>query len=125
MKTPLELEYKKKRQEIKKRLKEFQNLRNASDEDIFSELCFCVLTPQTKAVNCDKAVRDLKESGLLFKGDKSAISKRLKGLVRFHNNKATYIITARKLFSAQGESVSCAKAHPPLAEAEKMEKVLI
>jgi len=91
-------EYKKKKQQIKKSLKEFRGLRNAKDEDIFQELCFCILTPQTKALFCDKAVKDLRKSGLLFKGDKDTISKRLKGKVRFHNNKAEYIIAARKLF---------------------------
>lgn len=92
------LEYRKKRRQIKERLKEFQDLRNAKDEDIFSELCFCILTPQTKAVFCDKAVKDLKRSGLLFKGDKNTISRRLKGLVRFHNSKAAYLVAARELF---------------------------
>jgi len=99
-----EVEYKKRKLQIKKRLKEFENFKNAKDEDIFSELCFCILTPQTKAVFCDEAIKELKESDLLFEGDKNAISKRLKGLVRFHNNKANYIVEARKLFSAQGGS---------------------
>ena len=91
-------EYKKKRHQIKKRLRKFKNLHRASDKDIFSELCFCILTPQTKAVSCDKAVKDLKKSGLLFNGNKSTISKRLKGAVRFHNNKAAYVVAARRLF---------------------------
>ena len=96
--NPLISEYKKKRRQIKKRLAEFEDLRNAKDEDIFSELCFCILTPQTKAVYCDRAVRDLDRSGLLFKGNKDVISKRLKGLVRFHNNKAAYLVAAKKFF---------------------------
>lgn len=91
-------EYKKKKHQIKKRLKEFKNLSQTSNEDIFQELCFCILTPQTKAICCDKAVKELRESGLLFKGDKDAISKKLKGLVRFHNNKAGYIVAARRFF---------------------------
>ena len=94
--------YKKKKSQIKKRLKEFRDLQNASDEDIFSELSFCILTPQTKALSCDKAVNDLRKCGLLFKGRKSSISKRLKGKVRFHNDKAAYLVAARCLFSAQG-----------------------
>jgi len=96
-----EVEYKKRKLQIKKRLKEFENFKNAKDEDIFSELCFCILTPQTKAVFCDEAIKELKESDLLFEGDKNAISKRLKGLVRFHNNKANYIVEARKLFRSR------------------------
>ena len=102
-------EYNAKKRQIKKRLNEFKNLRNAKDEDIFQELCFCILTPQAKALSCDKAVKDLKKSGLLFKGCRGAISERLKGKVRFHNNKAAYIVAARNLFSAQGGSASGGK----------------
>ena len=94
--------YKKKRHEIKKRLKEFSKKGSSGDSEIFPELCFCILTPQAKAVYCNAAVEDLRKSGLLFKGCQSAISKKLKGRVRFHNNKAAYLIAARRLFSAQG-----------------------
>lgn len=104
VKSPLKLEYKKKRREIKRRLKEFREMQNSGDEAIFSELCFCILTPQTKAVNCDNAVKELKNSDLLFKGNKDTIRKILKGNVRFHNNKARYLVAARKLFSTQGGS---------------------
>ena len=106
----LTADYNKKRRQIKKRLKEFEALRNGSDEDIFQELCFCLLTPQTKAVFCDRAVKDLKSSGLLFTGTRSAISKRLKGRVRFHNNKAAYLVAARRLLSAQGGSLPVRQA---------------
>jgi N-glycosylase/DNA lyase len=92
-------EYKNKKPQIKKRLREFKVVGKSGGADIFSELCFCILTPQAKAVYCNKAVEDLRKSGLLFKGCSSAISKRLKGRVRFHNNKAAYLVSARKIFS--------------------------
>jgi len=91
------LEYKKKKKRIKRRLKEFRNLHNGKDEDIFAELCFCLLTPQSKAIYCDKAVKNLKRKGLLLKGSKSAVKLELKG-VRFANNKTTYLFAARKFF---------------------------
>jgi N-glycosylase/DNA lyase len=97
-------EYKAKKYNIKKRLREFRRLRKAKDEDIFEELCFCILTPQSKAVSCDRAVRELKKCGLLFRGHKDAISGKLRGHVRFHNNKAAYIVNSRELLSAQGGS---------------------
>ena len=90
-------QYKNKKSEIKKRLLEFEKAGRRSDKDIFSELCFCILTPQSKAVYCDKAVKELKRSGLLLKGSKASIRSRLKG-VRFPNNKAAYLISARKCF---------------------------
>jgi len=90
-------EYKEKKKHIKKRLKEFRDLYGSKDEDIFAELCFCLLTPQSKAVYCDKAVKDLKRKGLLLKGSRRVIKTRLKG-VRFPNNKAAYLIAARRIF---------------------------
>lgn len=84
---------------IIKRLSEFRNLwENAKDGDIFAELVFCLLTPQSKAKVCWKAVLRLKRKDLLLKGSAGEISKNLKG-VRFHNNKAKYIVYARKFFS--------------------------
>ncbi|MBN1871561.1 MAG: N-glycosylase/DNA lyase [Candidatus Omnitrophica bacterium] len=91
-------EYRNKKKAIKSRLKDFSYFLKAGEEDVFQELCFCILTPQTKAVNCDKAVSLLREKGLLFRGNKRDISKVLRGLVRFHNNKASYIVLARKIF---------------------------
>ncbi|MFH1645761.1 MAG: hypothetical protein ABIB11_04995 [Candidatus Omnitrophota bacterium] len=38
------------RKEIKARIKEFGKMRKANDYDIFAELCFCILTPQSKAM---------------------------------------------------------------------------
>ncbi len=91
-------EYKRKKHKIKQRLKKFKVLGNAKDGDIFSELCFCILTPQSKAIYCDKAVKELKKAGLLFKGNVHEIKTKLRGLVRFHNNKASYIVAARRFF---------------------------
>ena len=83
-------EYKKRKGEIKKRLGEFKNIHRRKDEDIFSELSFCILTPQSKAVYCDKAVKELTCSGLLFKGTEDIIGEILRGNVRFHNKKADF-----------------------------------
>ena len=94
----LTLEYKKKKTHIKKRLRDFDSLRNAKNEDLFAELCFCILTPQSKAVFCDKAVKELKKSGMLLSGRKDAVRSKLNG-VRFPNNKASYLILARRFLS--------------------------
>lgn len=91
------LEYKRKKRKIKERLREFSKLHKAKDEDIFAELCFCILTPQSKAVYCDRAIKELKKTRLLFYGCLGAIKSRLKG-VRFPNNKAAYLVAVRKFF---------------------------
>jgi N-glycosylase/DNA lyase len=89
--------YAKKKLEIKKRLKEFRKI--SKDKDMFAELCFCILTPQSKAVHCDRAIKELRKSNLLFKGSISDIKSRLKGLARFHNKKAAYLVAARRVFN--------------------------
>ena len=95
----LSLEYNRKRKKIKERLKEFKRIHKGKDSDIFEELCFCLFTPQANALLCDRAVKELKNSGLLFKGKRTDIRKALKGKVRFQNNKADYCVCARGLFS--------------------------
>lgn len=89
--------YNKRKADIKNRLKEFRGLRYAADKGIFSELAFCLFTPQAKATSCDYALRRLKEDGLLFKGPARAVRSKLKGSVRFHNKKAEYLVAARRL----------------------------
>ena len=101
MTQDLTSEYNKKRHKIRKRLREFASVWKRSDKRIFSELCFCICTPQSKAIYCDRAIRSLERSGLLLKGPRSLIMSHLKG-VRFPNNKATYLIAARKLFRNGG-----------------------
>jgi len=93
--------YKKNKRSIKNRLKDFENSYKKDDKHIFSELCFCLLTPQAEAVECDKAIEELKKTGLLFDGHPKAISPYLKA-ARFLNKKAEFIVNARGLFKKNG-----------------------
>lgn len=95
--------YKKRKSNIKKRLLEFKKMKGADRKKLFAELCFCLCTPQSKAVNCNEAVACLEASGALFDGRAVNIAKYLKGLVRFHNNKARYIVEARRVFYSSSE----------------------
>jgi len=94
--------YKERKTEIANRIKEFQETLNQSDERIFAELCFCICTPQTKATLCWEAVSALMENGLLYAGTREQMVPFLKK-VRFYNNKAEYILEARKLFTKDGK----------------------
>ncbi len=97
----LNKEYKNRKNEIKKRLLEFKKIWSEPDKRIFSELCFCLCNPQSKAVRCDKAVSVLEKSGVLFTGGVSEIKNGLWG-VRFPNNKAKYLVKSRELFTEDG-----------------------
>jgi len=88
-----------KKNEISSRLKEFENIwSDRDDEEIFTELAFCILTPQSKAKSCWDAIVKLKEQDLLLKGDAEQIKQEL-NCVRFKNKKAEYMVKARKLFT--------------------------
>ncbi len=90
------MEYEEIRKTIEKRLNEFKQILNESDDRrVFSELAFCLLTPQSKAKVCWKAIESLMESGELLSGAPEDIEKHLKG-VRFKRNKARYIVQARE-----------------------------
>jgi len=90
--------YKSRKNEIKKRLKEFEFVWLGTDRKIFSELCFCLCTRQSSARVCDSAVSKLELSGLLFNGNEKEIEQNLTG-IRFSGNKAKYIIIARNFFT--------------------------
>ena len=100
MKSLLEY-YRKNKKLIKNRLKDFEDSYKKDDKHVFSELCFCILTPQAEAVKCDQAIKELKTSGLLFNGTPKAISPYLKA-ARFLNKKSEFIVNARGLFKKNG-----------------------
>lgn len=93
--------YKIRKIEILKRLEYFKSIWGKNDKKIFSELCFCILTPQSKAVVCDEIINRLRRNSLLFKGDINKIKPYLKR-ARFYKNKSKYIIGARRLFRGRG-----------------------
>lgn len=80
------------------RLKVFKRYRSLKEEEVFAELAFCLFTPGSKAINGDRAVKELQKQKLLLNGSKAKVASRLRGLVRFHNNKAGYLLDARKAF---------------------------
>ncbi|MCM8819921.1 MAG: N-glycosylase/DNA lyase [Candidatus Omnitrophica bacterium] len=89
--------YNERRKQILDRLNEFQKLKNASYKKIFKELCFCILTPQSKAKMCDAIIAKLYKCGLLFKANKFQLQKYLKP-IRFYKKKSEYIVECRKKF---------------------------
>jgi N-glycosylase/DNA lyase len=96
--------YEKQKSEIKKRLEGFKRIWERSDEDVFVELCFCLLTPQSKARAADRAIKSLLEKNILFSGNKEQILRELVNAgVRFPENKAKYIVEAREFFTHDGK----------------------
>ncbi|MDE1798578.1 MAG: N-glycosylase/DNA lyase [Candidatus Micrarchaeota archaeon] len=106
MLTPerLQIEYLQRRPEIVRRLGYFRSVGQEGNEVLLSELAFCVCAANSSAKAADRAQRKLAESGLLFSDDTQAISSvLLSSHVRFHKNKAKYLIEARRhLFDQKG-----------------------
>lgn len=67
------------------------------DECLFGELCFCILTPQSRARICREAINKLKKDKKLFTASLDELSSYLKG-VRFSERKALFILEARPKF---------------------------
>ena len=84
---------------IESRLEEFQQIwETASEDDLFRELVFCLLTPQSRAKTCWTAVQRLNRKGMIAHGEACRIREELVG-VRFNQRKAEYICLAREMFS--------------------------
>lgn len=75
---------------IQNRLLEFKQV---EESDYFYELCYCLLTPQSKAKNAIKAIQILKEKD--FQNNPFDCSKILKypsHYIRFHNSKSKKLL---------------------------------
>ena len=91
-----------KKKEIISRLADFErSWDRMSEEEIFIELSFCLLTPQSRAKACWDAIGVLTREGLLLKGSVARIREKLH-CVRFHNKKAEYLVDARNIFTENG-----------------------
>jgi N-glycosylase/DNA lyase len=84
--------------QIDSRLTDFRRVWEKGDEKVlFEEMTFCLLTPQSKAKTCWKAVECMKERDILFSGTEESITDCLVG-VRFKYTKAKRIRVLMDLF---------------------------
>jgi len=76
--------------EIRARLKEFEKIKDCNGDDIFKELCFCVLTANTSAEMGLKAMSAA--AGEMVEGNEAKICEALKSCgYRYPNKRAQYI----------------------------------
>ena len=82
--------------DIRRRLAEFTAVPR---EEYFPELVYCLLTPQSSAVNAARAVEALQNAGCWDRPDiSSGILRRASAYIRFHNTKAKRIAEAYTAF---------------------------
>jgi len=82
--------------EIEKALQEFKKTWE-SEEKVFEELCFCLLTPQSSAKGALKTISLLKEHKLLDTGSAAEKEPHLKN-IRFYKTKAKRLEEAQRKF---------------------------
>jgi len=92
-------QYESMKSKLKKSLEQFKKVAEGSDDLLFSELCFCLCTPQSKARVSDAAIKSLVSSGDFFSASEKKVAVHLlKAGVRFHHTKAKRIVEAREWF---------------------------
>lgn len=95
---------------IAERLRQFQQV---PAENYFLELCFCLLTPQSKAENAEKAMARLIELGFPNTGlDPTPILRDPANYIRFHNQKGERL---RAVAARQQEITSMLASIQPTA----------
>jgi N-glycosylase/DNA lyase len=105
--TSLQSLYRQLKPQIEARLETFSALwQRGSSDDIFREMCFCTCTPQNDAKKAWGAVTLLSKKyafAELAQPDAAAVLH--DNGVRFHNNKAQYIIQNRDTFYPRTKSI--------------------
>lgn len=80
---------------VETRLKEFKAFKRKSEKEWFSELCFCILTANSKQKTGEAIQKELGPEGFLRYSQKRIRNTIIKHKHRFHNNKSKYIVEAR------------------------------
>jgi N-glycosylase/DNA lyase len=90
--------YRRKEQEIVRRLEEFKEIWDrGTDEELFMELVYCIITPMARGKMCFSAVDTMVRTGVLFTGTRDQIKGHLIG-ARFIHKKSAYIVEARERY---------------------------
>ena len=97
-------EHGKRKTEIKARLEEFKSV---TGDEIFYEMCFCLLTPQSSGFRADACVQELK--ALNFFNNDVDPRPILKRKIRFHNNKSKYLLEMKKKYNILKEKITSVK----------------
>ena len=92
----LKSNYRNIKSDIRNRLKDFSLVPSS---EYFYEIVYCLLTPQSSAVNADKVIKILKDKKFKLRDiDPEPILRRKDCYIRFHKNKSRYLITVKEQF---------------------------
>ena len=92
--------YEERENEVNARLQDFDRLRDSSDERLFKELVFVILTSQSSAKSSWEATEKLESRDLLLDGDEEQVADVLaENDVAYEDRKASFIVENRKKLS--------------------------
>lgn len=92
------MEYQGRRDAIRRRIADFEAVK---PDDYFYELVYCLLTPQSSAVNAALAVERLKAAELFEREiEPAGILHQKDSYIRFHNTKGKHLKEAKRKFRA-------------------------
>lgn len=98
--SKIQKEYLDKEEIIDKRINEFKELRNASNERLFLEMVFVILSSQSSAKKAWKAAKKLEKNKLILEGTKKDIENTLSAFeIQQEKRKAEYIVNNRESLS--------------------------
>lgn len=80
---------------VAQRLKEFESFKQRSEDEWFSELCFCILTANAKQKTAAAIQGQINAEGFRTLSTETLADLIKVNKHRFHNNKAKYIVGAR------------------------------
>jgi N-glycosylase/DNA lyase len=104
--------HRQRRRLIRERLGEFSRVPRS---ELFYELAYCLLTPQSSAVNAGKAVDALKAQRFLADGvDPEPLLHQPDFYIRFHKTKAKNLLAARDQFPLVLRELSNGRSSPAL-----------
>ena len=102
--SELKSNYRNLKSDIRKRLNDFSAVPKS---EYFYELAYCLLTPQSSAVNADKVISLLKANKFKSKEiNPEPILRRKDCYIRFHRNKSRYLVTAKEQFPATSTQIA-------------------
>lgn len=81
---------------VEKRLSEFSSFKDKSAPEWFSELCFCLLTANSRALTALAIQKELGPKGFSSKSQEEVKQCIIRNKHRFHNNKSRFIVGARE-----------------------------
>ncbi len=81
---------------VNEKIQEFDSFKNKTNNSWFSELCFCILTANSRANTAVKIQKQVKTKGFLEYSEKKLKKIIKQNKHRFYNNKAKFIVEARK-----------------------------